>query len=265
MIDQRVPYQIIALLFSMPLPKNISVTTTVLCIDDEPSLLQLERRFLESHGYLVLTAGNGREALRILSASPVDAVVLDYQMPEMDGFSVALEIRRMFPEIDIIIHSGTPLEVPNRMLEIADRLVAKGEPSRLVAALEALGSVPTSRPKLRLHPRCRVKLKAMLTLKRSQEALTGWIEVQDLSEGGIGGETSVELGVGDVVSVDVMLPEISMLLATDAAVRHHLGFFHGLEFLGLRDSQREAIRQFCHRLYPTSFLERLSENSHPPQ
>ena len=249
----------------MSLPKKrTSVTTTVLCIDDERSLLQMEKRFLESHGYAVLTAACGREALDILSTSAVDAVVLDYKMPQMDGFAVALEIRRIAPEIEIIIHSGSPFEVPNRMLDIADRLVPKGEPRRLIAALQALGStVPTSRPKLRLHPRCRVKLKAMLTLQRTQEALTGWMEVRDLSEGGIGGETSEELGIGDVISVDVMLPEISMLLTAEAAVRHHLGFFHGLQFLGLRDSQREAIRQFCHRLYPTSFLEKFSGNSHP--
>src|SRR5690349_13964189 len=111
----------------MSLPKNRStVTTTVLCIDDEPSLLQMENRFLEGHGYAVLTAACGREALDILSASAVDVVVLDYQMPQMDGFAVALEIRRIAPEIEIIIHSGSPLDVPNRMLEIADRLVAKG-------------------------------------------------------------------------------------------------------------------------------------------
>jgi len=246
-------------------PKDRStVTTTVLCIDDEPSLLQLERRLLESCGYAVLTAGSGREALHILSASAVDAVVLDYQMPEMDGFAVALEIRRMVPEIEIIIHSGSPVDVPNRMLDIADRLVPKGEPRRLIAALQALGSaVQTSRPKLRRHPRCRVRLKAMLTLQRTQEALTGWMDVRDVSESGIGGETSLELGIGDVVSIDVMLPEISMLLTAEAAVRHHLGFFHGLQFLGLRDSQREAIRQFCHRLYPTSFLQKLSGNSNP--
>jgi len=249
----------------MSLPKNRStVTTTVLCIDDEPSLLQMEKRFLEGHGYAVLTAACGREALDILSASAVDVVVLDYQMPQMDGFAVALEIRRIAPEIEIIIHSGSPLDVPNRMLEIADRLVAKGEPRRLIAALQALGSaVHTSRPKLRLHPRCRVKLKARLTLQRSHDPLTGWMEVRDLSEGGIGGETSLELGIGDVVSVDVVLPEISMLLTAEAAVRHHIGFFHGLEFLRLGDSQGEVIRQFCHRLYPTFFLQKLSGNSHP--
>src|SRR5690348_11226946 len=125
--DSTVPYQITCASSFMSLTKNrIRVTTTVLCIDDEPTLLQLEKRFLESHGYTVLTAASRREALDILSASAVDAVVLDYQMPQMDGFAVALEIRRMLPEVDIIIHSGTPLQVPNRMLEIADRLVAKG-------------------------------------------------------------------------------------------------------------------------------------------
>src|SRR5438067_1781723 len=234
--------------------KRPSVSMTVLCIDDEPGLLELEKRFLENHGYTVLTAASGPEGLEILSTAPVNAVVLDYLMPEMDGFAVALEIRRLLPEVDIIIHSGTPLQIPNRLLEIADRMVAKGEPGRLVAALQAPRHVPPSRPKLRLYPRCRVKLKAMLTLRRLEGVLTGWMEVRDLSEGGLGGEINVEFGVEDVISVDVVLPEIAMLLRTNAAVRHHDGFFHGLEFLRLQESQREMIRQFCHRLYPTSFL-----------
>ena len=253
MINSTFP---IALLHFMSLPNNhIRATTTVLCIDDEPSLLQLEKRFLESHGYKVFTAPSGQKGLDILSASAVDAVVLDYVMPEMDGFAVALEIRRILPEIDIIIHSGTPLQVPNRLLEIADRLVAKGEPTRLVAALRAPRSSQLSRPKLRLNPRCRVKLQARLTLRRSQDGLSDWMEVRDLSEGGVGGEASSMLGLDDLVSVDVVLPEISMLLTVDASVRHHHGFFHGLQFLGLQDWQRETIRQFCHRLYPIAFPE----------
>ena len=237
------------------LNNHISVTTTVLCIDDEPSLLQLEKRFLESHGYKVLTAPNGRQGLDILSASAVDAVVLDYVMPEMDGFAVALEIRRILPEVDIIIHSGTPLQVPNRLVEIADRLVPKGEPSRLVAALRAPRLSQLSRPKLRVHPRCRVKLQARLSLRRSNNGFSGWMNVRDLSEGGLGGETSMMLGLDDRVSVDVVLPEISMLLTANTSVRHHHGFFHGFEFVGLQDLQRATIRQFCRRLYPTAFAE----------
>ena len=237
------------------LNNRVSITTTVLCIDDEPSLLQLEKRFLESHGYKVLTAPSGQKGLDILSASAVDAVVLDYVMPEMDGFAVALAIRRILPEIDIIIHSGTPLQIPNRLLEIADRLVPKGEPGRLVAALRAPRLSQLSRPKVRVHPRCRVKLQARLTLRRSNGGLTGWMEVRDLGERGLGGEASMMLGLDDVVSVDVVLPEISMLLTADASVRHHLGFFHGLQFLRLEGTQRETIRQFCRRLYPTAFSE----------
>ena len=79
---------------SMSLSNNGPVAaSTVLCIDDEASLLHLQRRYLESHGYTVLTAATGQEGLEILSAAPVDVVVLDYLMPAMDGFAVALEIR----------------------------------------------------------------------------------------------------------------------------------------------------------------------------
>jgi hypothetical protein len=80
------------------------------------------------------------------------------------------------------------------------------------------------------------------------------MEVRDLSEGGLAGHVNVQFGVEDVVSVDVVLPEIAMLLRADAVVRHHDGFFHGLEFIKLQEPQRVMIREFCRRLYPTSFL-----------
>src|SRR5690348_16685014 len=188
---------------SMCLSKNpANASLTVLCIDDEPSLLQLQKHFLETHGYNVLTAGSGQQGLEILAAAPVDAVVLDYVMPEMDGFATALEIRRITPEIDIIIHSGTPLEIPSRLLEITNGMVAKGEPGRLVEALQALRAAASARLRVRRFPRCRVKLNARLSLRRYDGAVAGWMEVRDLSEGGLGGHVNVEFAAGDVVSVD---------------------------------------------------------------
>lgn len=59
---------------------------SVLYIDDEPALLDSGAVFLERSGeLLVTTVTNGREALHLMEARHFDAIVSDYQMPEMDG------------------------------------------------------------------------------------------------------------------------------------------------------------------------------------
>jgi len=74
--------------------------TTILVVDDEQDILELLRYNLNKEGYRVLTAPNGREALRLLDKHP-DLVLLDVMMPEMDGWEVCKAIRRS-PETSMI-------------------------------------------------------------------------------------------------------------------------------------------------------------------
>ena len=67
---------------------------SVLCVDDEPVLLDIEKAFLEQKKeFHVETATSGAEALRRLKSNSIDAVVADYQMPEMDGIELLKNIR----------------------------------------------------------------------------------------------------------------------------------------------------------------------------
>ncbi len=66
---------------------------TVLIVEDTPFFLKLEKSYLEAAGYNVLTANNGKEALRILQEKDVDEVVSDIQMPVMDGMELIKKIR----------------------------------------------------------------------------------------------------------------------------------------------------------------------------
>jgi CheY-like chemotaxis protein len=84
---------------------------TILLVDDEAYILMINRRILEAHGYQVLTARDGAEAIKVANEyrGDIHLVVLDMAMPVMDGakaFSLLKEVR---PTAKVIISSGYDL------------------------------------------------------------------------------------------------------------------------------------------------------------
>ncbi|MGE6630189.1 response regulator transcription factor [Bacillus sp. NPDC077027] len=73
----------------------------ILIVDDELDMLELIRSFLKKQGFGTSVASNGPDALGILRKEPIDLVVLDIMMPNMDGFEVCKEMRK-FTEIPIL-------------------------------------------------------------------------------------------------------------------------------------------------------------------
>jgi len=76
---------------------------TILIVDDEPKLLRVLRLGLPEHGFEVLTAANGEEALKHLFDKPVDVVVTDVRMPIMDGVELIYEMERMSIKLPIVV------------------------------------------------------------------------------------------------------------------------------------------------------------------
>lgn len=110
----------------------------ILCIDDEALGLQIRRSVLERAGYQVLTAVDGPSGLSLFRGYPVDGVVLDYYMPEMDGGEVALAMRRERPEIPILLLSAY-INLPAEVVALADVTLLKGEgPVELLEKLRAM-------------------------------------------------------------------------------------------------------------------------------
>ncbi len=69
---------------------------SVLCVDDEPGLLKIEKIFLERDKDLkVTTVTSAIEGLSALSTGSIDAIVSDYQMPEMDGIEFLKRVRSL--------------------------------------------------------------------------------------------------------------------------------------------------------------------------
>ena len=65
----------------------------VLCIDDEPGVIELISLILRSQNIQVDGASSGKEGLAMMRKNPPDAVLLDIMMPEMDGWEVYKQIR----------------------------------------------------------------------------------------------------------------------------------------------------------------------------
>jgi CheY-like chemotaxis protein len=116
---------------------------TILCIDDEALGLRIRRTVLEHAGYRVLTAEDGPSGLALFRGHPVDGVVLDYYMPEMDGGAVAEAMRRERPEVPIMLLSAY-INLPPETIALVDVTLLKGEgPQEL---LEKLRHMLDARP-----------------------------------------------------------------------------------------------------------------------
>ena len=110
----------------------------VLCIDDDPVILECEKRFLEAFGYKVLTAPSGGKGLELASIHSVDVVIVDYCMPGMNGHEVAIEIKRLRPHAPIIMLSSSN-DIPGKALKLVDAFVPKDRlSSQLLPVIAAL-------------------------------------------------------------------------------------------------------------------------------
>ena len=119
----------------MPQPRRL-----VLCVDDEIVGLQVRKMILERAGYMVLTAQDGPSGLSVFAEEPIEAVVLDYAMPGMDGGQVAAHMRARKPQVPILLLSAY-MALPVDVTRHVDVYMTKGEGApMLLQKLNALFS-----------------------------------------------------------------------------------------------------------------------------
>jgi len=115
---------------------------TILCIDDNREILEIHKALLESKGYRVLIAPDGPTGLALSRQQSIDVVVLDFNMPGMDGHKVAQVMTQEQPTLPVVIWSGYPDGIPASLLWFADAVLHKGDGlDSLLSVIESLVKV----------------------------------------------------------------------------------------------------------------------------
>jgi CheY-like chemotaxis protein len=116
----------------------------ILFVEDMPDSQKVGLRLFQAHGHRAKLATNGREAVEMFASDAFDLVVMDLQMPEMDGWQAAREIRRRegaSGRVPIIAVSAYSLQNDRGQFEAAgiDAFIAKPiDNSRLMMTIQAL-------------------------------------------------------------------------------------------------------------------------------
>lgn len=122
---------------------------TIFIVDDEITLREVVRRYLEREGFKVIEAGDGTQALTLLNEHSPDLIILDIMLPGLDGFTITRSIRtssdyaplRVEGDIPIIMLTARGSE-PDRItgfeLGVDDYIVKPFSPRELVARVKAV-------------------------------------------------------------------------------------------------------------------------------
>jgi signal transduction histidine kinase len=125
----------------------------VVNVDDQDAQRYVKTRDLQSAGFRVIEATSGAEALRLIKQHRPPVVLLDVQLPDIDGYEVCVFIKQSYPEIMVLMTSATFTTTAHRAHGLnsgADSyLVQPAEPLELAAAINALLRIRRSEDALR--------------------------------------------------------------------------------------------------------------------
>ena len=126
---------------SKPKENELWGEETILLVEDEPMVRTVAERALSRHGYTVLTAANGEDALeRLAAAESVDLLISDVVMPVMDGPSMVREARKTHPDVPILFMSGYAEEQLRKSIDL-EKVAFLPKPFSMQELAEAVRTV----------------------------------------------------------------------------------------------------------------------------
>jgi len=153
-------------------------TQTVLVIDDDESLRRVMEYHLQEEGYRVVTAVDGRAGLERFQAGPVDLVVTDIRMPEMDGMELLARVKAMQPDLPVVVltaHGTIDSAVDAMKLGATDYLTKPFSREALKAAVRKaleVGALRTENRRLREVVAERFSFASMIAGSRAMRGVT---------------------------------------------------------------------------------------------
>jgi DNA-binding NtrC family response regulator len=84
---------------------------TILLVEDDPNILDIGKQILERMGYEALIAQGAEEALALAETVPIDLLITDVIMPEMNGKVLSEQLGRKFPEMRTVFMSGHTADI----------------------------------------------------------------------------------------------------------------------------------------------------------
>ena len=106
---------------------DVSVANTIALVDDDRNILTSVSMALEAEGFAVRCYSDGAEALKGMTAQPVDLAVLDIKMPRMDGMNLLEQLRRAKAQIPVIFLTSNDDRFPLSIVALAGQFATAQE------------------------------------------------------------------------------------------------------------------------------------------
>jgi CheY-like chemotaxis protein len=116
----------------------------VLCVDDDSGVREFYGTLLNQEGYQVISVGSGTQALHLVESQKqeIDVAILDYKLPGMNGFELAVRLKQHDPTLPVLMLSSCSPD-PEEMTPFVDAAISKGVPVRDI--LDGIGGLIAGR------------------------------------------------------------------------------------------------------------------------
>ena len=231
----------------------------LLVVDDEEDVRLLISRILSEKGYDVTEARNGEDALEKLRERPVDLMVLDLMMPEVDGWEVLRRLRAVpdAPPVVIVTALGDYAALARGIREGASAYIIK--PFRfneLIATCQGVlaSAAQKATPAEERRVASRRTLMAQVSVLTREKSPIALGELVDVSENGAQVRLGMALEAGTTVSLAFHVPAGGSALTLEGRVRWCQtgvrGFTHGLAFAEMTSEAGVQLRALLDRSRP---------------